>query len=198
MEQIKKILGIDIGILNLGYVYSTLRIDSSELLVTECDRVDITIFKHSKVPFCDCKLHHDYCIPDYIDHFIQEHLEVFEESDLILIERQPPVGITNVQDLIFSRYRNKVLLVSPNVIHKYFKMSKDYSKRKEESQGIAEVYLNNFAKYNNNIRKHDISDALLLIIWYSKKLILENYKEMKNKSIKTPVDLEQFRFLAKK
>ena len=203
------ILSIDIGILNLGYVYSTLRIDSQNdnhrnklknnqvstesFEIISCDRVDITLFKHSRVPFCDCKLHHDYCIPDYLDHFIQEHSDMFENSDVILIERQPPVGITNVQDLIFSRFRDKVILISPNKIHKYFNMSKDYSKRKEESEKIAEKHLNKFVKYNNNIRKHDISDAMLMLIWY-------HSIEYSNKQVKptSGVDFEQFRFLTKK
>ena len=207
------ILSIDIGILNLGYVYSKLGIEkginipknklkkdyydvcnTTDIEIISCDRVDITNFKHSKVKFCDCLLHHDYCIPDYIDHFIQEYSEVFNEADLILIERQPPVGITNVQDLIFSRFRNKVELVSPNKIHKFFRMSKDYSRRKEESQHISEKYLNNFTKYNNNIRKHDISDAMLMIIWYYSN----NIPNANIQIAESNIDFEQFRFLTKK
>jgi len=208
------ILSIDIGILNLGYVYSKLRIEGNihgnipgnklkkeyydvnnitGIEIISCDRIDITNFKHSKVKFCDCLLHHDYCIPDYLDHFIQEYSEMFDQADLILIERQPPVGITNVQDLLFSRFRNKVELVSPNRIHKFFGMSKDYFERKNESERIAEKYLNNFNKYNNNIRKHDISDAMLMIIWYYST----NIKTIPTNQVST-TDFEQFRFLTKK
>ena len=93
---------------------------------------------------------------------------MFENADIIILERQPPIGITNVQDLLFKLYRNKVKLISPNSIHKYFNLSKNYSNRKEQSEQISNSYLLNFNNFKNNIRKHDISDALLMIIYYYK------------------------------
>jgi hypothetical protein len=200
-----KVLSIDVGISNLGYVYSVFDLNNEinniklDLLkgnnkyieIIKCDRVDITNIKHITVPFCDCKLHHDYCIPDYLDHFIQENKDMFDDSDVIIIERQPPVGITNVQDLIFSKFRNKVKLISPNKIHKYFSMSKDYSIRKKESESISEYYLNSFKKYRNNYRKHDIADAMLMLIYFYSEKITELNKELKINKIK--IDFEQFR-----
>jgi hypothetical protein len=200
-----KVLSIDIGIINLGYVYATLHFDEStkssskfyldqnfDIRVLDCDRINITNIKHSKVNYCDCKLNHEYCIPDYLDHFIQEHLEYFENANLILIERQPPVGITNVQDLIFTRFRSKILMVSPGSVHKYFVMSKDYSKRKLESEKIATKYLCSFNKYYNNTRKHDIADAMLMIIYYYS---IKSNEFSRNRNIKKVIlDFEQFRF----
>ena len=179
-----RVLSIDIGIINLGYVYAelifdhdtniiknNLLIDRSDFIsIISCDRVDITTIKHDKVCFHDCKLHHENCIPDYLDHFIQENEEIFINSDIIIIERQPPVGITNVQDLLFTKFRNKVKLVSPNTIHKFFKMSKcDYDTRKIESLELTNKYLKQFTTFQNNERKHDISDAMLMIIYYLTK-----------------------------
>jgi hypothetical protein len=196
-----KVLSIDIGITNLGYVYGEYTFDpkvnklnlnplkNNLIKILSCDRVDITNVKHSRVPFCECKLHHDYCIPDYLDHFIQEQQEMFENADKIIIERQPPVGITNVQDLLFTKFRSKVLLISPNTIHKYFNMSKEYSTRKNESESIAAYYLKNMKRYLNNVRKHDISDALLMLVYY--------YSTEMNlvKVVDNPVnDFEKFRF----
>jgi len=196
-----KILSIDVGIVNLGYVFAEIqpiqvkrKIKSYtqdnifNINVIECNRIDITNIKHSNVKWCDCKLHHDRCIPDYLDHFIQEHIYLFELSDMILIERQPPIGITNVQDLLFKLFRNKVLLISPNSVHKYFELSKDYDIRKIESENIAKKYLSDFTNFNNNIRKHDISDAMLMIIYYY-KLNMVNFK------IDFEIyDFEQFRY----
>jgi len=184
------ILSIDIGITNLGYVYSSLEFNNdftgsriknliinsnynkelvqNNICILKCNKVDITKMKHRFVKRECCKLFHDNCIPDYIDHFVQENQEIFERAELILLERQPPVGITNVQDLLFKQFRNKVLLISPNSVHKYFNLSKEYSVRKEESEKISNGYLCNFENFKNNIRKHDISDALLMIIYYYK------------------------------
>lgn len=200
-----KVLSIDVGITNLGYVYSifdlnneinTLKLEfiktnNDFIEIISCDRVDITNIKHSKVSFCDCKLHHDYCIPDYIDHFIQENQEMFSEADYVIIERQPPTGITNVQDLLFSKFRNKVHLISPNKIHKYFNMSKDYLIRKKESETISEYYLSKFKKFTNNHRKHDISDAMLMLIYFYSLKLQEINKNKQNK--KFCVDFDQFR-----
>ena len=181
-----KILSIDIGIINLGYVYAEV---GDKLNVLECNRVDITNMRHKLISHCDCKLHHDNCMPDYIDHFIQEHT-FFENCDLILIERQPPVGITNVQDLIFSKFRNKVKLVSPNTIHKFFKMTKgNYDLRKNESLNLSYEFLNDFKSYQFHERKHDMSDAMLILIHYFKNQI-----KPKIPKIKVLIDFEEFRF----
>ena len=201
------ILSIDIGIINLGYVFCS--IDSTGSInsiptknnkyfldqyfpinVISCNKINITNIKHSVIKFCDCKLHHDYCIPDYLDHFIQENNEMFEQAAIVLLERQPPMGVTNVQDLLFTKFRDKVVLINPGSVHKYFSMSKDYLTRKLQSEKIATRYLCSFHEFNNNSRKHDMSDAMLMIMYY--------YSQKKNTIlIKKPVtqiiDFEQFR-----
>ena len=204
------ILSIDIGIINLGYVFCSIgSIDSINSInslptknnkyfldeyfpinVISCNKINITNIKHSVIKFCDCKLHHDYCIPDYLDHFIQENNEMFEQAAIVLLERQPPMGVTNVQDLLFTKFRDKVVLINPGSVHKYFSMSKDYLTRKLQSEKIATRYLCSFREFNNNSRKHDMSDAMLMIMYY--------YSQKKNTIlIKKPVtqiiDFEQFR-----
>ena len=77
-----KILSIDIGIINLGYVYAEI---GEQLNVIECNKIDITKMRHNIVSYCNCKLQHDNCMPDYIDHFIQEHHNLFENSDQALL-----------------------------------------------------------------------------------------------------------------
>ena len=185
-----KILSIDVGIINLGFIYATIYFPEIEktskynnlqnnnsyhlnkesikknIHVINCNRIDITKIKHSKIKACNCSLRHESCIPDYLDHFIQEHLDYFNECDILLIERQPPMGITNVQDLLFTRFRNKVKLISPNSVHKYFGFGHDYNIRKEQSEFIALDYLLHFNSFVSSIRKHDMSDALLMIIFY--------------------------------
>ena len=108
-----KVMSIDIGITNLGFIfaevsfpeimktskYKNLLLNKNysqnnvikNIKVMDCNRIDITKVKHSRVSRCDCKLHHESCIPDYLDHFIQEYSDYFNDCDLLLIERQPPV-----------------------------------------------------------------------------------------------------------
>ena len=209
-----KVLSIDIGIVNLGYVYSEITFDqvpqtskyknllnnqkhNTELTkkninIVDCNRIDITKMKHNRVQRCDCKLHHECCIPDYLDHFIQEHSGYFTNCDLLILERQPPVGITNVQDLLFTKFRDKVLLVSPNSVHKYFGLDSNYDTRKIESETIATEYLGNKGNYLLNHRKHDISDALLMILYFY-KIKLDSIIN-KTQFTSGALDFEQFRF----
>ena len=209
------VLSIDIGILNLGYVYANINFPTLEVSskiksklynknyffnkdtikdninVLSCDRVDITSMKHTRVNRRECTLCHDNCVPDYLDHFIQENEDLFHTADIIILERQPPVGITNVQDLLFRLFRNKVLLISPNSVHAYFNLPKEYTVRKERSEELAKeyIFLENFQK---NIRKHDISDALLMIIYYYKTKIDEIIDN--TTVLKLDHDFDQFRF----
>lgn len=223
-----KILSIDIGIVNLGYVLADIntninleehfndgkfskliiklnknrkelfsdgikQILLNNIVINECDRVDITNVKHSFVPRHICKLHHDFCIPDYLDHFVQEKRSMFESAEIILLERQPPTGITNVQDLLFSRFRDKVFLVSPNTIHRYFGLPKDYSFRKMESEKLSIDFLKHFVKFNDNIRKHDISDSLLMLLHYHHQKIIDYTNSIVTNEIKRVTDFEKFR-----
>ena len=115
---------------------------------------------------------------------------MFEQAAIVLLERQPEMGVTNVQDLLFTKFRDKVVLINPGSVHKYFSMSKDYLTRKLQSEKIATRYLCSFHEFNNNSRKHDMSDAMLMIMYY--------YSQKKNTIlIKKPVtqiiDFEQFR-----
>ena len=211
-----KILSIDIGIINLGYVYADITINEppvsskyknlllnsvyksenviNNFKIIDCNRINITKIKHRRVHFCVCKLHHDRCIPDYLDHFIQE-IPHFEECDLLIIERQPPMGITNVQDLLFKQFRDKVLLISPNSMHKYFKLSSNYDERKIESVKLSLDYLENFENFNKQIRRHDISDAMLMLIYYY-KISLDTLIKNNNEVIICD-EFEKFKFILK-
>jgi hypothetical protein len=184
------ILSIDVGIINLGYVYSVVDTLTGSITVIDCNKVDITIMRHCNIPFIECTLHHDNCFPDYLEHFFQEYKQMFINADIVLIERQPIVGITNVQDLILNKYRDKAILISPNTIHKHFYMSKNYNTRKKQSEKITNELLSTNQNYNMLLRKHDISDAMLLIIYYTQL----NFK--KKRKIDSIIDLEQFRFNA--
>lgn len=192
--ETKKVLSIDIGVLNLGYVFAEL---AETIKVIECNRVNITLMKHNKVSRCNCQLQHEFCIPDYIDHFIQEHSELFETADMILVERQPPMGLQSLQELFFIKFRHKIKLVNPASIHKFFNMAKcDYDLRKNESETIASVYLEPFYSYQMSERKHDISDAMLMIIYHFEKM---KTKKVLNKPIEPRLvnfmDFEKFRFV---
>jgi hypothetical protein len=102
---------------------------------------------------------------DIVPLFVDDHKELFESADKILIERQPPGGFTNIEVLIHYMFKDKVCLISPVSIHTYFGMRHlNYEQRKERTVSIAEKHLKYEIPYE---RKHDVADALCMIIYFN-------------------------------
>lgn len=157
------ILSIDVGIINLGLVYG--KIEDYLLTIEDIALVDIT-----KYQWCKCtKFDHEKKISNYMKHVFEEYNKFFT-ADVIIIERQPLCGIVSVEQIICYEYPKSVL-VSPNAVHKHFNMSHlTYNFRKMASIKIAKPYLEKFENYNLMERKHDLSDCVLMILFYNKKM----------------------------
>ena len=149
-----KVLAIDIGYHNMG------------LVLAECgkgSKVDVEFVK--KVSLEDYKYIYSNDIVDLIPLFVDAHKYIFEAADRILIERQPPGGFTNIEVLLHYMFKDKVVLVSPVSMHTHFGMRHlNYEQRKERTIEIATKHLNEEIPYE---RKHDIADALCMIIYYN-------------------------------
>jgi hypothetical protein len=164
-----KIVSIDIGYHHLGIVEAILN-EAHELTVTRSKLVNLTRIPHIKVKMCDCHIPHTNEIADLVAHFIQEYGEWLDEADKILIERQPPTGLTQIETLLLFLYRSKTKLVSPNSMHKHFCIRNyDYERRKEMTIKIAEPYLQESSTFHALERKHDIADAVCMIIYETHK-----------------------------
>jgi hypothetical protein len=166
-----RILSIDIGIKNLGISVSIANEDFMLREILFIDLIDITTFVHPEgVKKKDCKLQHTKSVADWLDHIFVFHSMFFDQCDYILIERQPPLGLVAVEQLIFSKYRNKAFLVHPCSMHKYFRIGNlDYEGRKNETEKICLMHLGSEAlveKYNNYNRKHDIADSVCLMLFW--------------------------------
>jgi hypothetical protein len=168
------ITAIDIGVLNLAlvlYYWAQEGPDDVEGVqegsrVISCTRVDITVFDCKP----GCKLYHDSCMTDYLEHMFVNHHMYFNHDGPILIERQPPMGLVVVEQLIFSRYRSRSILMSPNSMHAYFDIGHyDYEMRKKATIRLAHWYLKDQSGYASAERKHDIADAMCFVLYYIHK-----------------------------
>ena len=177
-----RIVSIDIGYVNMGIVSCT----STEEGVVDFDyttKVNISHVLHNRVKPCDCTIPHSNETCDRMMHFIQEYRPVFDEADIILIERQPPMGLKDIEALLTQAFRSKVKLVSPNSMHKFWGIGRyDYETRKIHTERIASEYVD-LALYE---RKHDVADAVCIALFYVKT----HYKP---KLPKLPFD--EFRFI---
>lgn len=210
-------IGIDIGYTNLAIVL----IETDECLkiidVPTIRRIDIAHCTHDRVPLCDCKLHHSNHVVDKISHVFQEYSDIFEKADVIVVERQPPCGMTHIESLLLFKFREKTVLVSPNSVHKYFRMSSDYDERKKQVVSMGREFVMESGDrrgepidpcrlllYRN--RLHDIFDALLIVRYHllreKQRLFKERTEEerrirrLENKC-RPLQDLESFRYIRK-
>lgn len=158
-----KIISVDIGYHNMALIEAVVD-NEYEVTVTDVHLVDLKNLPHKRISVQECCLHHTNELGDLLAHFIQEYDSVFKSADRILVERQPPTGLTQIETLIFYLYRDKTILVSPNAMHSHFKISHlDYEERKKQTINIAHDYLNKFPHLG---RKHDASDALCLLLFH--------------------------------
>ena len=172
---------IDIGYHNLGLVQC-----DDQLNVLYSKRIDITRYRCPE----GCKLYHTNEVADLISHFVQEYSGILDTADVILMERQPPGGLTNIETILFYIFRNKIKLISPNSVHAHFGYSHlNYEQRKERAVSIASKYMTILG-----MRKHDIADAFCMILYFSncEKLNLKN--KNKNKNMFEKKLFEDFRY----
>lgn len=154
--QNMKVLGIDIGYHNIG------------LVLADCNKEKINVLYIQKVNLASYKTKKTPELSDMIDSFITDYSNIFCQAEQVLIERQPPGGIASVEVLLHYIFRDKAVLISPVSMHKHFNIGHlDYEQRKGRTELIAQKYLNDFEYYNKLSRKHDIADALCMIIYHS-------------------------------
>lgn len=160
------IVSIDIGIHNMGTVYLNVNDITwePEILEVYLDNIQGLCLNC----FCNqCPLNHEKCFVDYVDHYLLKYKTIFDNADVIIIERQPPTGFIVIQELILQHYRNKVKIIQPQSVHKFFCISDlNYDQRKEYTTNVAMKYLKTFETFLSSKRKHDISDALCQALYF--------------------------------
>jgi len=151
-----RVLSIDIGFHNLGLVLASWSRKNEPLEVEIAKKISLEDYKYI-APSNE--------IAHLVPLFVDAHKILFQSADVILIERQPPGGFTNIQTLLHYMFIDKVILVSPVSMHTHFGMGHlNYEQRKERVESIASRYVT-----IEEERKHDIADALCMIVYYKFK-----------------------------
>lgn len=161
----KVIMSIDIGLKNLGISVSLIDKNYDLQEIVWINLINITEFDCKT----GCNLYHEKTFADWVSHFFAQEMEFLEWADVILIERQPPTGLTAVEQLIFYEFREKAVLIAPNSVHKYFRIgSYDYEQRKVLSERIGRKYLQKglLEQLYFYHRQHDITDSILFTLFW--------------------------------
>jgi hypothetical protein len=185
------VLSIDVGILHFGLSETILYPDYTIKEIRTVSLTDITKFNHSLNT--KCTLQHTKTIVDWLDHVVQDNQRLFDESTIILIERQPFGPFTAIEQLLFSRFRNKAYLISPRNVHNYLNIGTlEYDQRKNYSVKIASRFLteSNLQKMNDYERSHDIADSICMMLYWRNKKEMEYQRDERTKKWLSILDTE--------
>jgi hypothetical protein len=174
-------LSIDIGWVNLAFIKAKIDDENYVILkILEAFCVDLSSLSHTKIPLKECKLQHSNDAYDKVQHLIQEYKDYFVDVDCVCIERQPLTGLVHIEQLLFGYFRDKAQLISPNAMHKFFKINDfDYEGRKKITTKISLPFLKNFTDWKNRERLHDMGDAFCLLI-YALSIRKKNHEKSQN------------------
>ena len=97
----------------------------------------------------------------------KEFIAACERASFILIERQPPLGFRDCEQLLFSALRSKALLVQPRSVHCQFRIgSLTYEERKQAACRIVDHRYGACKVWCDlDGRSHDAADAILIALW---------------------------------
>ena len=193
-----RVCSIDPGYVNLGFVVVDI-FAQGEVSFVHGERVDIT-------KWCcrgeDCNLGHSATTADWLDHFLRERRVFFKQAQLVLIERQPPFGFRDIEQILFHIFRSKAVLVSPRSMHKHFNVQgMEYDNRKSALLRRSVSYFSNRSRgsqkfnlciSNMGTRCHDVSDALCITIYYSTTPQLVHAFPQFRKAQTTSIDFSDF------
>jgi hypothetical protein len=149
--MIKRIFSIDPGITHFAFVYCEVQVvkDSSWTFLRVLDYQLIDLKKEwIATPF----------LTDSLSVFFQKYTYELDECDLILVEWQPPMGISSFNELFhLSRYHTKIEFMYPRQVHRLLHFTNLHvDQRKQRS---VDFFLRHTGCVITHERKHDISDA---------------------------------------
>lgn len=108
-------------------------------------------------------------------HYVESIHEQLLECDLVIGERQPIMGMVDVEQcmliFILQKYGKCMRLFNPGQMHKAFKMSSDKVERRREIVTITESYLNNFREFRRAREKDHLGDALGFILYFAEHVL---------------------------
>lgn len=161
------VVAIDIGVINMGVVELE-RVGAGAPCLLSCRRLDITA--NGNCCRTACPLGHTGAMADWIQHLLtydNEFTDACARASVVLIERQPPLGFRDCEQLLFSALREKAVLVQPRSVHSQFMIgSLTYDERKDAACRIVNSRFSEcqaWATFKG--RSHDVADAVLIALW---------------------------------
>jgi hypothetical protein len=164
----KTLIGIDIGVVHLGFAVGHTTDVWTELALASVDVIDTMVLEHRRVPRSECHLQHTGMAADRVAHVVQERQALFDGASVIVVERQPPGGLRDVEQVFVCMFRDRVHIMAPATMHACIGSSKRcYSERKLISIAVACRYMPDLtARFP---KPDDAADAVCMLHTYAKQ-----------------------------
>lgn len=185
------IAAIDVGYNNLGIVVAEVT-DYEIKTICFCKRVNISEYRCRDE---NCKVPHTREVCDLVAHFVQDYHHIFLPCETVLIERQPPGGLCNVECALALLLRDKIQWVSPNAMHRHHGISHlDYDQRKVKTEEISDPWLREIDGYNTQERKHDMADAMCMVLYWCEPKRADILRRRRQDQLRKDLNFDRFRF----
>lgn len=159
-----RILSFDVGISNLAYVVVDVDVKSQSLRLKQAACVNIKNFVcKNNTRNGGCPLFHANTSYDRMTHFFAQHQHKFESVDRVLIERQPPSGLTDIEQILFGHFRHKAELVHPQSLVTWLG---GRGAGREERKALAVDRVAPYAKgpFAHLEKNHHVADAFCYVL----------------------------------
>lgn len=157
-----KLVAVDIGIRNFAMAMGDVDDDNGDVTISRARRVDITVFACNRLT---CDLQHKHMAADWVAHVVRRFSDEFGAADEVIIERQPPGGLRDVEQVLFQTFRHKARVLQPQTMHRHVGLgpSATYDTRKDKTVEVASKYYpvltTRFAD-----KPDDVADAICLLV----------------------------------
>ncbi len=188
------LVGVDVGVTNLALSVVEVPDDCTEARVLDINLINTQHFEHTRVPRRTCTLGHTGMACDRVAHVVQERQHVFDAAREIVIERQPPGGLRDVEQVFVTMFRQRCHVMAPQTMHAHIGSSGyEYDERKRVSIRVATPYVpdieSRFAKAD------DVADSVCLVLTRVAQLKKVYDKEHALQvALDRGLDFEQFRY----
>ena len=160
-----RLAAVDVGVVNLALAFGTLDTDTRDVAITRTALVD------TRAPMCDpatCTLHHTGMATDRVSHVLKVYAADFDAATEVVIERKPPGGLRDVEQVFATLLRHKCFVMAPRTMHAAIGSSGlQYEARKAVSMHTAA----RFTDLTPYAKRDDVADAVCLLLVRAKQIL---------------------------
>jgi hypothetical protein len=199
-----KFAGVDPGFRHLAVASIDVDVRTMRIVSDRCVLVDAV---KAQEQCTDTKCVHTKTTSSRLRHVYAKLDNIVNKAEAIYIERQPLTGMTDIEQLLFDRWRGNSVLINSRRMRKSLDCwTDDYDDRKvlalQRAEQLRRVYMDSEPPWVLGDRNHDAAEAWLYAYmafdaWRARETHARHAKQLRVKTKRVVTDWECFRFTPK-